>query len=288
MGSRCDRKAFHHSMITCIQLEHSDVIRQLRDDYLRTLVAPMDGMWESAIIPHATFWEIQDQGQHVGHLCLDSDNYLLRFHLVKNYQARAQEIFRWVISTYDIQHAIASTIEPLYFSLCLDVQKSITLHSYLFRDHKRIDLSSSSSNTIFRKAEKSGLDEIAQFYRVNTEGPGEWIEAFVKKRLNRGELFVLYDRRIVVATGECIPSQKQPPYADLGMVVAQSYRSRGLGSLMLIQLKNHCYEAGWTPICSCAADNRASQKAIEKAGFLSEQRMVKITFSRDECIKSPF
>ena len=33
-------------MITCIQLEHSDIIQQLRDDYLRTLVAPMDGMWE--------------------------------------------------------------------------------------------------------------------------------------------------------------------------------------------------------------------------------------------------
>jgi predicted acetyltransferase len=48
---------------------------------------------------------------------------------------------------------------------------------------------------------------------------------------------------------------------------------------MLIQLKKHCYEAGWKPICSCAADNRASKKAIEKAGFISEQTMVEITFS---------
>jgi RimJ/RimL family protein N-acetyltransferase len=263
-------------MMTCIQLEHSDVIQQLRDDYLRTLVAPMDGMWESAVIAQATFWEIQDREQHAGYFCIGSNNYLLRFHLVENYQTRAQEIFRWIISTYDIQQAITSTIEPLYFSLCLDVQKRLALHSYLFRDHKRIELSSDFSKSIFRKAEKRDLDDIARFYRANTEGSGEWMEAFLNARLNREELFVCYDQQTLVATGECIPSQKQPPYADLGMVVAQSYRGRGLGSSMLLQLKNHSYEAGWKPICSCAADNHASKKAIEKAGFISEQRMVKV------------
>src|SRR5689334_8129494 len=118
-------------MIT-IQLEHSDIIQQIRTDYLRTLVAPMDGMWESAVIAHATFWEIQDREQHAGHFCTDSNNDLLRFHLSENYHVRAQEIFRWIVSTYDIQYAITSTIEPLYFSLCFDAQIGIELLSYLF------------------------------------------------------------------------------------------------------------------------------------------------------------
>jgi hypothetical protein len=47
-------------MITCIRLDHPDTIQQFRDDYLHTLVAPMDGMWESTVIAHATFWEIQE------------------------------------------------------------------------------------------------------------------------------------------------------------------------------------------------------------------------------------
>lgn len=116
-------------MMTCIRLEHSDAIQQLRDDYLRTLVAPMDGMWESAVITHATFWEIQDREQQAGYFCIGSNNYLLRFHLWENYQARAQEIFRWIVSTFGFQYAVTSTIEPLYFSLCLDIQTSIALHS---------------------------------------------------------------------------------------------------------------------------------------------------------------
>jgi len=265
-------------MITCVQLEHSDVIQQLRDDYLRSLVAPMDGMWESVVIAHATFWEIQDRQQRAGYFCIGSHHDLLRFYLWENYQDRAQEIFRWIILTYGIQQAITSTIEPLYFSLCLDVQRNIVLHSYLFRDNQRRELVSGLSNSLFRKAEGRELDDLVRFYHANTEGSGEWIEAFLNARLHREELFVLYDQQTLVAAGECIPSQKQPPYADLGMVVARSYRGRGVGSFLLTQLKNHCYEVGWKPICSCEASNRASKKAIEKAGFLSEQRMVKITF----------
>jgi RimJ/RimL family protein N-acetyltransferase len=265
-------------MMTCIQLEHYEVIQQLRDDYLRTLIAPMDGMWENAVIAQATFWKIQDREQLAGYFCLDSNRYLLRFHLLETYQARAQEIFRWVVSTYDIEHAITSTIEPPYFSLCLDIQESITLHSYLFRDNQYCQLSSVLSTGTFRKAEKRELDDITRFYRANTEGPGEWIEAFLNAHLNREELFVSYDQQTLVATGECIPSQKQPPYADLGIVVARSYRGRGLGSSMLLQLKKHCYETGWKPICSCAADNHASKRAIEKAGFISEHRTVEVRF----------
>src|SRR5260370_35509164 len=107
-GEGTERR-FMLSMITCIQLKHSDVIQQLRDDYLRTLVAPMDGMWESTVIAQATFWEIQDREQHVGYFCLGSSHELLRFHLWENYLDRAQEIFHWMISTSSIQHAMQST-----------------------------------------------------------------------------------------------------------------------------------------------------------------------------------
>lgn len=265
-------------MITCLRLEQPSRIQQIRDDYLHTLSAPIDGMWENTVILHATFWEIQDQEQYIGHFCLDSNNYLLRFHLLESYQAQAQEIFSWILSIHRIQYAIAGTIEPRYFSLCLAVQKSSELHTYLFRDNTRIKASPRLTNTVFRKAEKSDFADISRFYHINTEGSGEWIEAFLQERLNREELFGLYDRQIVVATGECILSQKQLPYADLGMVVARSYRGRGLGSSMLIQLKHHCYTVGWEPICSCSADNHASKKAIENAGFISEQRMVKMLF----------
>src|SRR5579883_753084 len=265
-------------MITCIQLKHSDTIKQLRDDYFRTLVAPMDGMWEKTMIAPSIFWELRDQEQYVGYFCLGTHQELLRFHLRKSSLDRAQEIFQWMISTNGIQQAMTSTIEPMYFSLCLDLQRTITLHSYLFRDNQPRELSSALNNSLFRKAEKSELADLVRFYQANIEEPGEWIEPFLTAHLSREELFVLYNQHTLVAVGECISSQSQPPFADLGMVVARLYRGRGVGSFLLTQLKHHCYEVGWKPICSCEASNRASKKAIENAGFISEHRLVKITF----------
>lgn len=267
-------------MLTSIQIEQASTIQQISDAYLHTLTAPMDGMWASAIIPDAHFWEIQDNGERAGYFCLDADQYLLRFHVWENYLHRAREIFHWLLSTHHIQHALASTIEPLYFSLCLDVQKQMTPHTYLFQDTTAtVSTPELNSSRTFRKAAQSDLDEIVRFYQANTEGPGDWIQGFLSERLNRDELFVLYDQHTLVATGECIPSQKQTPYADLGMVVAQAYRSKGLGSFMLTQLKQYCYQTGLKPICSCEVTNLASQKAIEKAGFISVQRIMKIAFS---------
>jgi len=273
-------------MITCIRLKDLNTIQQLRDDYLSTLVAPADGWWEGAIIAHSTFWIIQDEEQFAGYYCVGADNYLLRFYLLERYQHRAQGIFRWVIATNDIQCAIAGTIEPLYLSLCLDLQISSTPHIYLFRDHTRIEPPSNLGISSFRKAEERELNEIMRFYQANIEGAGESLEAFLSKRLKRAELFVGYAQQTLITTGECIPSQKQTPYADLGMVVAKSYRGRGVGSFTLMQLKKHCYAAGWTPICSCSVDNHASKKAIEKAGFISEHKMVKITFSSSATIET--
>ena len=262
-------------------------MQPLRDAYLRTLVAPMDGMWEGTAIAGATVWGMRDAGRHAGYACIGADHTLLRVHLAADYRAQARDLFRWILSAHGIRRAIASTIEPPYLSLCLDAQRGLAIHSYLFRDGGRVDPASGLGDSIFRRAEGCEVEAIARFYRAQTDGAGEWIGAFVRERLERGELFGLYEGQALVATGECIPSRAQPPYADLGMVVARSHRGRGLGSALLARLKGRCYDAGWRPICSCAAGNGASRRAIEKAGFISEHRMLEIAFHEPDATEPP-
>lgn len=270
-------------MITCTRLNDTGTIQQLQDGYLRTLPAPLDGMWEDTAISQATVWEMRDHGRYAGYFCLNSAEELLRFSLEKEYLSRAQEFFSWLLSAYHCCSAIVSTREPLYFSLCLDFQQKIIPLYYLFHDNQRVERSSGLSQELLRKARVEDLEEVMRFYLANVEDDGEWIEPFLLTRLRREELFVLYDQQILVATGECILSQKQPPYADLGMAVARSYRGRGLGSFMLTHLKAQCYEMGYQPICSCSVENHASKKAIEKAGFSSEHRIVRVEFIH-QCI----
>src|SRR5579875_3663870 len=152
-------------MLTVTRLDDTNSIQRRNHNYTQTLIAPMDGMWENAVISHAAFWDIRDQDQHAGYFCLNEENTLLRFHLQEDYRQRAQELFSWIISTYTIQHAIASTIEPLYFSSCLDVQQSMSVHTYLFRDQKHVALSFHLEQSSMRKAEKHDWDEVLYFYQ---------------------------------------------------------------------------------------------------------------------------
>jgi GNAT superfamily N-acetyltransferase len=247
--------------------------------YLAILVAPTDGMWEGAIIPQARCWDITDDGEYAGYCRLDADNVLLRFHLTERYRAQAATIFRWLLASRGIRRAIASTGEARYFAVALDRQTGIVPHSYLFRDHRRVAPPLAARAYTFRRAEPRELAALTRFYRAHVRDAGEWVADFLRERLAGGELFGLYAGACLIATGECIPSRLQPSYADLGMVVAAKARGQGLGRAVLIGLKERCYAAGWEPICSCAADNPASRRAIEHAGFISEQRMVTLLFA---------
>jgi GNAT superfamily N-acetyltransferase len=269
-------------VITSVRSEDVGLRQRRKAEYLRTLAVPTDGMWEGAVIAQAALWELHDLGQYAGYYCIDSNNCLLRFHLLEKYRRQAQAIFQWVISTHTIREAVSSTAEPFYLSLCLDMQTGISLHSYLFRDNTSMKVSPGPSGGVFRRVEGSESDDVIRFYRKNTEGPGEWIDGFLHTLIRDEALFGLYDGGTLVATGECIPSHYQAPYADLGMVVERSQRRRGWGSSMLLHLKEHCYAADWKPICACAAENVASKKAIEKAGFITEHRMVNLTLSNQQ------
>ncbi len=268
------------SSMKVIRLEDQEKFAVMQKDYLRTLIAPMDGMWEGMTIADSIVWKIQDQGRSAGFFCLDADGRLLRFFLSEDYQQNAYSIFSWVLSTYHVRSAFVSTMEAFFFSLCLDKQSRVKTHAYLFHhDLKVIEPSIDQSALCLKLAKESDLQDVVTFYERNAGGPGDWIEPFLHRRFERNELLLLYKEQMLVAAGECIPSQLQPPYADMGMVVEESQRRQGLGSFMIMQLKKRCYEHHWKPICSCEVINPASKRAIEKAGMLSEHRLVEVEFA---------
>ncbi len=92
--------------------------------------------------------------------------------------------------------------------------------------------------------------------------------------MDEHHIFVLREEGKLIATSECRISKTQKPYADLGMIVAEEHRRKGVGSLYLALTKAFCCERDISPICSCEADNIGSKKAITRAGFVSRHRIV--------------
>ena len=58
------------------------------------------------------------------------------------------------------------------------------------------------------------------------------------------------------------------PFGHIHLEVAEPFRRRGLGSFLVQELKRVCYEGGHVPAARCNIDNIASQRTLQKAGFV--------------------
>jgi hypothetical protein len=57
------------------------------------------------------------------------------------------------------------------------------------------------------------------------------------------------------------------PYADIYLEVKEANRQRGLGTLMIQELKKEIYHADRVPAARCNIKNNISRSALLKAGF---------------------
>jgi predicted acetyltransferase len=160
----------------------------------------------------------------------------------------------------------------------------------LFQDHKRVEpLLDNYPFAQFRLASVADAEKLATFYGQNNEFEDtEAITASFGSRLNyakslidEGQVFILVNENELIGVGECRISVSQAPYADLGMITGKKHRRQGIGATILAQLKQECYRRGAKPICSCAANNLPSRKTIEKAGFITQHRLLDIRFSKN-------
>jgi GNAT superfamily N-acetyltransferase len=71
----------------------------------------------------------------------------------------------------------------------------------------------------------------------------------------------------VVANGGILFHYNRP-FGDIYMEVAEGYRRRGFGSFLVQELKRVCYQGGHVPAARCNPDNIASQRTLQKAGFV--------------------
>lgn len=271
-----------NGFIECTAVKMTETLVDFRKDFLHSLTAPADGMWENTIIDSSNFWLIEYNGEYAGYFCMDDTLRMLQLHIKDECLFGAQSIFEYILSHYHIKEAVSSTSAPLYLSLCHDFSVAAAVHSYLYTDHDRVKLEQPPTfpQSVFRQATYREEKTLIEFYKENTEGGGgEWIPLFIHQLIAAGQLFTVYDDEHILGTGECIASSLQKQYADLGVVVSQSHRRKGLGTYILCNLKDYCYMNHLSPICSCTYDNIGSKKAIEKSGFISKHRLLHFTFN---------
>ena len=253
-----------------------------KQTYLDSLVGPLDGYWETAVIGLAPHYEMVKAGERVGYFAAKNGR-LLQFFVAEPYLPSASALFDEVLAVAALDFASVSTVEPMFLSLCLDRQTAVSNNTYLFQDHHPVQPELSAyPNAQFRPGTLADLTQLVQFYQENNEyedteaieeGAGGH-EPHARELIENGQVFLLTDNDEILGIGECRISETQKPFADIGMITSNRHRRQGIGVFSLAQLKNYCYSQEAKPICSCAFDNIASKKTIEKAGFITSHRIL--------------
>ena len=246
---------------------------KLRTSYSNTLTTPIDGYWEKVVIGNSECYEISYDKEIVGHFSVNFHKTLVEFYILKEYYIYSQEIFKYIIESDMVEDAAVSTKQSEFLSLCLDFQKSVYVSSYLFTDveNKKYELDH-FENISFRLAKKSDIQSINNKCEQGLEG-------YYEELIENDQLFVLYEGDILLGIGEFrINKTHHGQYGDIGMVVAEEHRRKGVGTYIIIKLKEHCYRNNIKPMASCDSKNIASKNTLMKAGFISDHRIIYVKF----------
>ncbi len=98
----------------------------------------------------------------------------------------------------------------------------------------------------------------------------------VERLFQSGGLWIATIDGEMVGNGTTIPVDASDTVLDIGMVTRPGQRNKGVASLIVAELADMLEIEGKRPICGCAQSNLASKAALEKAGFVSEHRLVRI------------
>ncbi|MDN3680851.1 GNAT family N-acetyltransferase [Vibrio tapetis subsp. quintayensis] len=278
-------------MLKIKPIENLEEISQLKQAYFAQSTAPLDGMWHFGFVPmsaHFGFYEQElAQERLVGYCCINADGYMLQFYLDDGAKIDAKELFTLIaeqnsIVIGDVKGAFVSTAEPQYLSLCLDNSSVFKVNSLMYKQTKH-DAQNKPNEFELKRAEPEQLNTFVAFAVTNIGAPEQWLSGYYGNLINRKELFGYWSEGELLATGECrLFDEYQTEYADLGMIVAQSQRGKGIATQVLNWLVSAANDRGLTPICSTESDNLGAQKAIKRAGLEPLNRIVQIEFGHSE------
>lgn len=253
----------------------SKEIALLKNNWLASLTAPQDDMWES-FRNQAIHWTISHTGQVIGYACIDDNNQLLQFYVVPNYVAQEENIFKELIYQTGIKQGIVGTNNPSYLSVALNFAKKIHVHTCLFRDYYETNISEKKGH--LKACQLADQEQIVDFCHNAMGAPKVWLTQYIGDLIKKKEIYVFERNQDIIGTCEIRKSISNPTVADIGMIVSPDHRRKGYGTYLLNCARKIAIDWGKQAICSCEKENIGSLKAIQNCGFVSRFQLLAIDF----------
>lgn len=251
-------------------------VQTFRDQLYREFNAPLDTMWELLYIASAEIHLIQEGAQDIGYCCIDAGNSLNQIYLVDSHKWMMKTVIEELVDSGLITSAKLSSIEPISFNVCLAMAQDVKANTFNYRYSGEQEQQVTDTPMYLRPIASSDLIKVKLYLKEEIGFEDSF--GYTKNLLERQEMYLIEESGELIATGECRLSDTQPEYADVGMIVRQTQRKKGLGAKVLSELASLARSKGRTPICSTTVDNIGSQKAISRSGFYHTSTIFDLSF----------
>ena len=211
-------------------------------------------------------------GVEGGYAITDGGDLIVEIHFESHALTDAEQALDALVGATDARRLLAQSFDPLAMSLGLSRGSPAKITGMLYRVVADPGFQA-RADIVARPAAPGDVGELVALSDDFFEDVAE-IEGY----LAAGGLMI-YRRRDGELIGAGVMKRviEGVDGVDIGMVVSPAHRRLGHGVHIVSHLKAHCLANGWRPICGCAADNHASRRTLQRAGFSALHRLVEFT-----------
>lgn len=245
--------------------EYND-LEPLRQEYLNSLPVFQDYFIE-IMIEDSLCYLLLEENSIAGYAIKTSSNILIEFFLQDKYLPLCSEYFNNMLKEISIKSIYCKSFDAVLLNCCIMNGFRYNIIGALYRDI--IKVPSIPFELEARFAEDNDLE-----FLLNRDD-----EVFEPKHkmqyyIDNKNIILFYKNERIAGCGFLTNICPGRQYYDLGLWVNPDLRKKGIGSQIVTYLKEICITKNYTAICGCDISNTASQKTLEKNGFVSKYKLI--------------
>ncbi len=245
-------------------------IESYRNDYFTSL-PEFQELFLELMVNRSDYYLLQIENREVGYAIINSAGVLIEFYVKAKYVPESNILFKLVLRELTVTDIYCKAFDSLLLSNCMLNNLTYSVIGPLYRDYTeaKIDIDSNISMV------KEGLWSKELFLMQDCSLKELYeTEGLLVEFLQNENVFTFYKNGELIGCGMVIKTIIGWDYCDLGVWVHPKNRGCGFGAQILMKLRGFALTNNLKPSCGCAIENVASQKTIEKSGFVSRYQLV--------------
>ena len=249
-------------------------IKSLRNEYFYSM-PHFQELYLELMVSESDIYLLLNENDVIGYLVVNNEGVLVEFYVKADFIPDSKAIFNAVLSELSIKKIYCKSFDALLLSNCMLNDFSYSVIGVLYRDYpgarveRDVFLQMQRADLSYKDLILSQDDSLKELYET---------EELLVRFIENEHVFVFYKNTELMGYGMVIRTHHEWDFCDLGVWVHPEKRGCSYGAQILLNLREFALDNNLKPSCGCAVDNIASQKTIEKSGFVSRYKLIEFEF----------